>query len=206
MSTTTLLAGRYRLTGELGRGGMGVVWSAHDELLQRDVAVKEVHFPPALSPAERRELQDRTLVEARAVAAVDNPSAVRVFDIVEQDGRPWIVMELLRGRTLADAVAADGPLPEPEVARIGLSLLDALDAAHAAGILHRDVKPGNVLLTDTGRVALTDFGIATAADGSTTTGLVLGSPSYVAPERFAGHRSDARSDRWALGATLFTAI
>lgn len=185
---------------------MGVVWAAHDELLQRDVAVKEVHFPPSLGQEDVERLSGRTLREARAVAAVDTPSVVRVFDIVEQDGRPWIVMELLRGRTLTEAIAQEGPLPPHEVARIGLALVDALEASHAAGILHRDVKPGNVLLVDSGRVALTDFGIATAAGADDpTTGVVLGSPSYVAPERFHGLAPGTASDFWALGATLWTA-
>jgi hypothetical protein len=205
--SSALLAGRYRLASEIGRGGMGVVWAAHDELLQRDVAVKEVHFPPSLGAEDVQRLSGRTLREARAVAAVDTPSVVRVFDIVEQDGRPWIVMELLRGRTLTEAVAQEGSLPQQEVARIGLALVDALEASHAAGILHRDVKPGNVLLVDGGRVALTDFGIATAAGetNDATTGVVLGSPSYVAPERFQGMAPAAASDYWALGATLWTA-
>ena len=207
-ATSTLLAGRYRLSGELGRGGMGVVWAAHDELLQRDVAVKEVHFPPSLGADDREKLSGRTLREARAVAAVDTPSAVRVFDIVEQDGRPWIVMELLRGRTLSEELTAVGPLPQAQVARVGLALVDALEAAHAAGILHRDVKPSNVLMVEGGRVALTDFGIATATgdSGDTTTGVVLGSPSYVAPERFQGLPPGTGSDYWALGATLWTAV
>jgi hypothetical protein len=207
-ASTALVAGRYRLVSELGRGGMGVVWEAYDELLHRSVAVKEVHFPAALPEADRDRLAGRTLLEARAVAAVDTPAAVRVHDIVEQDGRPWIVMELVRGPTLSHLITERGGLPEAEVARVGLSLVDALEAAHAAGVLHRDVKPSNVLLAEDGRVALTDFGIATMeGDGSdATTGVVLGSPSYVAPERIAGERPTSAADYWALGATLWTAL
>src|SRR4051794_12311238 len=207
-ATSTLVAGRYRLVSELGRGGMGVVWEAFDELLRRSVAVKEVQFPAALPEADRERLAGRTLQEARAVAKVDTPAAVRVYDIVEQDARPWIVMELLRGTTLSSVVAERGGLPEAEVARVGLALVDALEAAHAAGVLHRDVKPSNVLLAEDGRVALTDFGIATVEGeaGEATTGVVLGSPSYVAPERLSGERPTAAADYWALGATLWTAL
>ena len=207
-STSPLVAGRYRLVGELGRGGMGVVWEAFDEVLHRAVAVKEGRVPPELPEADRAQLAGRTLREARAVAAVDTPAAVRVYDIVEQDGRPWLVMELLRGTTLSAEIAQRGPLPEPEVTRIGLALVEALEAAHGAGVLHRDVKPSNVILGVDGRVALTDFGIATIEgdSGDATTGVVLGSPSYVAPERVSGERPTAASDHWALGATLWTAL
>jgi eukaryotic-like serine/threonine-protein kinase len=205
-----MVADRYRLTRELGRGGMGVVWQAYDELLQRDVAVKEVHFPPDLTDEERERLAGRTLSEARAVAAVDTHAAVRVFDVVEQDGRPWIVMELVRGRTLTEVLHERSALPPREVAGIGLTLLEALEVAHAAGVLHRDVKPGNVLIGDDGRIALTDFGIATVdgeRDGAdtTTTGVIVGSPAYVAPERVHGEPATAASDLWSLGATLWTA-
>lgn len=207
MSATTLLADRYRLTRELGRGGMGVVWEAYDELLHRDVAVKEVNFPPDLSEEDRDRLAARTLREARAVAAVDTHAAVRVFDILDQDGRPWIVMEMVRGRSLTAVLRERSSLPAQEVARIGLAVLEALEAAHAAGVLHRDVKPGNVLIGDDGRVALTDFGIATVDGdgGETTSGVIVGSPAYVAPERVNGDPSTPASDLWALGATLWTA-
>src|SRR3954470_7891580 len=138
-SATTLIAGRYQLSERVGSGGMGVVWRGYDELLRRPVAVKELHFPPHMDGEERERLARRTLREARAVAAVDDPSAVRVFDIVEQDGRPWIVMEYVHGRTLTELIRDRGALPVSEVVRIGHALLNALQAAHEAGVLHRDV-------------------------------------------------------------------
>jgi serine/threonine protein kinase len=206
-----LIAGRYRLESEVGRGGMGVVWQAYDELLHRRVAVKEVRFPADLPAADRERLAGRTLREARAVAAVETHAAVRVFDIVEQDGRPWIVMELVRGGTLTDLLHQRTALPTDEVAHIGLAVLEALEAAHAAGVLHRDVKPSNILMGVDGRIALTDFGIATVdgdsdAGQTTTSGAVVGSPAYIAPERAHGHRPTAASDLWSLGATLWTAV
>jgi serine/threonine protein kinase len=207
-ATTVVLADRYRLVDVIGRGGMGVVWEAFDELLRRSVAVKEVDFPAGITPEERDRLAAATLREARAVAAVETSAAVRVFDVVEQSGKPWLVMELVRGRTLTDVLRERGPLPQQEVARVGLALLTALDVAHAAGVLHRDVKPGNVLIGTDGRVALTDFGIATVATdpAETTTGLVVGSPAYIAPERAKGERPTPASDLWSLGATLWTAV
>jgi hypothetical protein len=202
------VAGRYRLEHELGRGGMGVVWEAYDLLLRRRVAAKEICYPDGISDDESRRLSRRTLREARAVAAIDDPHAMRVFDIVQEDGKPWIVMELVRGRSLTDEIRARGPLPAAEVARIGLGLVDALTAAHRAGVLHRDVKPSNVILATDGRVKLTDFGIAAVDDDAsdaTATGLVMGSPSYLAPERARGEQATAASDFWSLGATLWTA-
>src|SRR4051794_129076 len=207
-ASSTLVAGRYRLGAELGSGGMGVVWEAYDELLHRTVAVKEIRYPIGISDEDREKLARRTLREARAVAAVEDPHAVRVFDIVEQDGRPWLVMELVRGRTLTELLREDGPLPAPEVARIGLALLEALQTAHAAGVLHRDVKPSNVIVGEDGRVALTDFGIATVDSDPTdvtTSGQLVGSPAYMAPERARGEKPTAASDLWSLGATLWTA-
>ncbi|HET7309782.1 MAG TPA: serine/threonine-protein kinase [Mycobacteriales bacterium] len=207
-SPTSVVAGRYVLSEQVGSGGMGVVWRGYDELLQRQVAVKELHFPPHMSPEERERLARRTLREARAVAAVDDPSAVRVFDIVEQDGRPWIVMEYLDGMTLTDVIRERGPLPAAEVIHIGQALVNALEAAHTAGVLHRDVKPSNVMIAPDGRVALTDFGIATSIDGEsgdTTSGVIVGSPAYMAPERARGEPPTAASDLWSLGATLWTA-
>jgi tRNA A-37 threonylcarbamoyl transferase component Bud32 len=205
-TTTTTVAGRYTLREELGSGGMGVVWHAFDELLQRDVAVKEVRFPAGISDADRNRLAERTLNEARAVAVIDTAAAVRVFDIVEQDGRPWIVMELVRGRTLTE-VLGTSVLPSAEVARIGLCVLEALEVAHRAGVLHRDVKPSNVIVGEDGRIALTDFGIATVDGdpGDATTGVVVGTPGYLAPERARGEPATPASDLWSLGATLWTA-
>lgn len=203
-----LLAGRYRLTGPLGQGGMGVVWRSRDELLDRDVAVKEVLLPAELSDEERRVLRERTLREARSAARLSHPHAVTIFDVVEEDGRPWIVMEFVASRSLAEVVREDGPLPPGQVALIGHQVLAALTTAHAAGVLHRDVKPGNVLLSTDGRAVLTDFGIATLeGDPSlTTSGMVLGSPAYLAPERVQAHSTGPESDLWSLGATMYTAV
>ena len=207
-----VVAGRYSLLDRLGSGGMGTVWRAHDDVLDREVAVKEVVFPPGLSDAERDQLRERTRREARAAARLHHPNVVTVHDVVEHDGAPFIVMELVEARDLADVVREDGPLAPQRVAEIGLAVLGALTAAHRQGILHRDVKPGNVLLCGTadapGRVVLTDFGIATSAGDSsiTSTGLVLGSPSYIAPERARGRQPGPASDLWSLGATLYTAV
>src|SRR3954453_6176222 len=203
-----LVAGRYRLHTPLGRGGMGVVWAAEDELLQRPVAVKEVRLPATVDDEERELLRERTMREARTAARLDHPCAVRVFDVCEDDEQPFIVMERLVGRTLSDLVKHDGPVSPAQAAEIGLCLLDALSAAHAADIVHRDVKPGNVVVGEDGRVTLTDFGIAsTAGDPSiTSTGLLLGSPAYIAPERARGGPPEPPSDLWSLGATLYTAV
>src|SRR3954454_22515117 len=196
-----LVADRYRLRTPLGHGGMGVVWAADDELLQRPVAVKEVRFPPTVSDEERETLRERTMREARTAARLDHPCAVRVFDVCEDDDQPFIVMELLAGRTLSELVKTQGPLSPARAAEVGLCLLDALVAAHAASIVHRDVKPGNVVVGDDGRVTLTDFGIAsTAGDPSiTSTGLLLGSPAYIAPERARGGSPEPAADLWSLG-------
>ncbi|MBK5307329.1 MAG: serine/threonine protein kinase [Frankiaceae bacterium] len=202
------VAGRYRLLDRLGAGGMGTVWRAQDTVLDRDVAVKEVTFPPGVSDEERDVLQERTRREARAAARLDHPSAVTVYDVAEEDGTPYLVMELVDARTLAEVVRTDGPLSPHATAEIGLAVLGALEAAHQQGIVHRDVKPSNVLLRPDGRVVLTDFGIATfTGDASiTSTGLLLGSPSYMAPERARGEVPGPPSDLWSLGATLFTAV
>src|SRR3954463_4364333 len=214
MSTTEpatgqrLVAGRYRLKTPLGRGGMGVVWAAEDELLQRPVAIKEVRFPPTIDDTEREMLRERTMREARTAARLDHPCAVRVFDVCEDDQQPFIVMERLFGRTLSDRIKKSGAVAPARAAEIGLCLLGALEAAHAAGVVHRDVKPGNVIVGDDRRVTLTDFGIAsTAGDPSTTsTGLLLGSPAYIAPERARGRRPEPASDLWSLGPTLSTPV
>ncbi|MFC3689798.1 protein kinase domain-containing protein [Aquipuribacter hungaricus] len=203
-----LVGGRYELVRSLGRGGMGVVWQARDITLDRAVAVKEVTFPPGLDERQRTLLRERTLREARAAARIRSDAAVTVYDVVEEDGRPWIVMELLPARSLADVVREEGPLDAGAAARVGLRLLDALEAAHAAGVLHRDVKPANVLVDGAGRAVLTDFGIASLEGDSslTTTGTVVGSPGYVAPERGLGRPPSAASDLWSLGVTLAAAV
>jgi serine/threonine protein kinase len=209
----SVIGRRYRLVSQVGRGGMGRVWHAHDELLHRDVAVKEVIFPPGLSSSDREVLFERTLREARSAARLSHRGIVTVHDVVEEDGRPWIVMEYVRARSLQEIIDDDGPLPPQRVADIGTQMLAALRVAHAAGVLHRDVKPANVLLDAGGhqgdgtRVVITDFGIA-RIDGDATltqTGLVLGSPAYIAPERARGEPASPASDLWALGATLYAA-
>lgn len=207
-NTDRVIAGRYRLLTPLGTGGMGTVWRAQDELLSRGVAVKEVTLPHGLPEEEHEQLRERTRREARAAARLDSPHAVTVYDVVEQDGQPFLVMELVEAPTLSHVVRTDGPLPPARVAQIGLDVLSALEAAHAEGIVHRDVKPSNVLVCPDGRVVLSDFGIArTLGDASlTSTGLLLGSPAYIAPERARGETPEAASDLWSLGATLYTAV
>ncbi|BCL22482.1 serine/threonine protein kinase [Streptomyces tuirus] len=203
-----LVAGRYRLAESIGNGGMGRVWRAHDEVLHRSVAIKELTAALYVSESEQAILLARTRAEARAAARINHSAVVTVHDVLEHDGRPWIVMELVEGRSLADAVKEDGRVEPREAARIGLWVLRALRAAHTAGVLHRDIKPGNVLLGRDGRVLLTDFGIA-QIEGDTTitrTGEVVGSVDYLAPERVRGHDPGPSSDLWALGATLYTAV
>ncbi|WP_243725467.1 serine/threonine-protein kinase [Actinomadura rubrisoli] len=202
------IAGRYRLLAELGRGGMGVVWRARDEVLDRDVAVKEVPAPPGLDEHGRPALPLRAVREARSAARLSHPSVVTVFDVVEEDGRPWVVMELVHARSLLEVTRRDGPLPPERAARIGRQIAGALGAAHAAGILHRDVKPGNVLVGPGDRAVLSDFGIAVIEGdaGLTQPGTLLGSPAYIAPERIRGEPALPASDLWALGATLFAAV
>ncbi|NEA62280.1 serine/threonine-protein kinase [Streptomyces sp. SID12488] len=204
-----LIAGRYRLEARLGRGGMGVVWRATDQLLERQVAVKELTPDTSLATDEARLRRDRTLREARAVAQLHHPHIIVVHDIVEDDERPYIVMELIDGGSLADRISQRGPVDADEAARIGIALLGALGTAHAAGVLHRDVKPANVLLEDgTDRIVLTDFGIAQVAGATTLTesGSFVGSPEYTAPERMSGVRTGPESDLWSLGALLCTAL
>ncbi|KAB1146112.1 protein kinase [Streptomyces luteolifulvus] len=203
-----LLAGRYRLADAIGSGGMGRVWRAHDEVLHRAVAIKELTAALYVSESDQPRLLARTRAEARAAARINHSAVVTVHDVLEHDGRPWIVMELVEGHSLADAVKDQGRVEPTEAARIGLWVLRALRAAHAAGVLHRDVKPGNVLLGHDGRVLLTDFGIA-QIEGDTTitrTGEVVGSVDYLAPERVRGHDPGPASDLWALGATLYSAV
>jgi len=202
-----LVGRRYRLMSPVGRGGMGMVWHAHDVLLDRDVAVKELILPYGLDQAGKQGAHRRMLREARSAARLSHPGIVTVHDVVEEDGRPWIVMELVRAWSLEQAVRQSGPLPVIQAAEIGVRVLDALRHAHAAGIMHRDVKPGNVLLTSD-RVVLTDFGIA-AIEGDVTitqTGLMMGSPAYIPPERLSGQPFTQASDLWSFGATLYAAV
>jgi tRNA A-37 threonylcarbamoyl transferase component Bud32 len=203
-----LIAGRYRLLHIVGSGGMGRVWLARDEMLHRDVAVKEILPPDWMTPAERDDLRRRTLREARTAARLNHPGVVKIWDVVYAEGSPWIVMEYVPSRSLHEIVEADGPLPPERVAEVGLKVLDALVAAHRARVLHRDVKPHNVLIADDGRVVLTDFGLATFDGDSAVTrqGMVMGSPQYVAPERARDGASTAEADMWSLGATLYAAV
>ncbi|MER5215082.1 serine/threonine-protein kinase [Streptomyces sp. NPDC002838] len=203
-----LVSGRYRLADTIGSGGMGRVWRAHDEVLHRAVAIKELTAALYVSESDQERLLARTRAEARAAARINHSAVVTVHDVLEHDGRPWIVMELVEGRSLADAVKERGRVEPTEAARIGLWVLRALRAAHSAGVLHRDVKPGNVLLSEDGRVLLTDFGIAQIEGDTaiTRTGEVVGSVDYLAPERVRGHDPGPASDLWALGATLYTAV
>jgi eukaryotic-like serine/threonine-protein kinase len=187
---------------------MGAVWLASDELLDRDVAVKEIYWPTELDEKERGKLRQRALREARTAASIDHPNIIGVYDVVEEDERPWIVMQLARYPSLSEAVREDGRLPRARVAHIGLEILAAISAGHAAGVLHRDVKPSNVLLGPDDQVVLTDFGMA-VADGSpalTTSNVLIGSPSYMAPERARGLPGTRAADLWSLGATLYTAV
>ncbi|HEU4398732.1 MAG TPA: protein kinase [Actinomycetota bacterium] len=202
------VADRYMLKAPLGRGGMGVVWRAHDPVLGREVAVKEVVFPPSLPQAERRSAQARVMREARAAARLNHPGAVTLFDVIQDQGHPFIVMELVQAPTLADLVRAEGPLSPERVAEIGLQLASALEAAHLAGIVHRDVKPGNVMVPTDGGVKLADFGVASLQGDPqlTATGLVIGSPGYMAPEQASGEPSGPPADFWALGATMYFAV
>ncbi|MFJ9560942.1 serine/threonine-protein kinase [Streptomyces fuscichromogenes] len=203
-----LVAGRYRLTERIGRGGMGTVWRAEDEVLARQVALKQLHPRPHLSDDELATLYERTRREARSAARVVHPNVVVVHDVVDDDGRPCIVMEYVPAPTLADLLDGGRTLPPEEAARIGLGMIGALRAAHAAGVLHRDVKPGNVLLGPGDRVVLTDFGIALTAGSSTLTqtGQMVGSIPYMAPERLRGLTPGPASDLWSLGATLYQTL
>ncbi|MCM2412263.1 serine/threonine-protein kinase [Streptomyces sp. RKAG290] len=203
-----LLAGRYRLGEVLGRGGMGTVWRAVDETLGRTVAVKELRFPTAIDDDEKRRLITRTLREAKAIARIRNNGAVTVYDVVDEDDRPWIVMELIEGKSLAEAVREDGVLTPKRAAEVGLAILDVLRSAHREGILHRDVKPSNVLISEDGRVVLTDFGIAQVeGDPSvTSTGMLVGAPSYISPERARGHKPGPPADLWSLGGLLYASV
>ena len=208
-----LLAGRYRVTGTLGSGGMGVVCRAHDDVLGREVAVKVLRAHPDTSAPEFDGLRSRMRREARAAARVRHPGVVTVFDVVEDEGRPVIVMELVDGVSLEDLVARDEALDPLRAAAIGAEVAGALEAAHRSGVLHRDVKPGNVLLERGGRIVLTDFGIASfqAAEAEaeaklTRAGEVVGSLDYLPPERARGEEPGPAADVWSLGVTLYAAV
>jgi serine/threonine protein kinase len=204
-----LVAGRYRLDAMIGRGSSGSTWAATDELLRRQVALKKIDIPRGMPPAEAKDLQERTLREARAVAALSNPHVVTVFDILPAtDTGPVIVMELLQGRSLAHLIQERGRLQSGRAGTIGVAVASALLDAHANGIIHRDVKPSNILITDTGLTKLTDFGIArnTAEHTITGTGVIVGSPAYLAPEIANGSPADPASDAWSLGATLLACV
>jgi serine/threonine protein kinase len=203
-----LIAGRYRLVAQVGSGGMGVVWRATDEVLGRTVAIKELLAGSGMSGTEAAEASRRAMREARIAARLHHPNVIGVYDVVDHEGRPYLVMEFLTARSLADMMAVGVILPLDEVARIGARLASALAAAHDAGIVHRDVKPGNVLLSDDGAVKLADFGISSAIGDNTVTatGVLMGTPSYLAPEVASGQAADSRSDVYCLGATLYAAV
>lgn len=201
-----LLAGRYRLAERLGEGGAGTVWRARDELLTRDVAVKQVRVPPELGGPERARFVDRAIHEARAAGRLRDAGIVVVHDVLLEHGLPWIIMDLVTGRSLDQVVRQGGPLPPATVARIGVQVLSALEVAHAHGILHQDVKPANVLLDADGRALLADFGIAATMDAAGDVLASAGSPGYMAPERLNGRPAGTASDLWSLAATLYTAV
>jgi tRNA A-37 threonylcarbamoyl transferase component Bud32 len=200
-----VVAGRYLLLGELGRGGMGVVWRAQDQVIGRQVAVKELRLPDAESAAV---FSERALREVRTGGRLNDPAIVTVYDVVTDGGTTFIVMELVEAPSLADLVRQRGPMPAAQAAQLGERVLAALQAAHAAGIVHRDVKPANILVAPGGRVKLTDFGIAHAVDDPrlTTSGMIVGSPAFMAPERVEGREALPASDLWSLGATLYFAV
>ena len=203
-----LIQNRYALQRALGRGGMGVVWLAEDSVLQRNVAVKEMEFPPGVPAEEIDSLKKRVMREARAAGRLNHPNVTTIFDVVTDDAGTWIVMEYVDAPTLTEVVGHDGPLSVERTVGIGQALVGALEAAHAAGIVHRDVKPGNVMVKENGNVKLADFGVA-AIQGDpkiTVTGLIIGSPSYMAPEQAKEGVSGPASDLWGLGATLYYAV
>ncbi|MFE2036411.1 serine/threonine-protein kinase [Streptomyces scopuliridis] len=201
------LGGRYRLVSRLGHGGMGTVWLAHDEVVDREVAIKEPRVPDNVGERDRDRVYLRMQREARAAAKIEHPAVVTMHDVVIEDAKPWIVMELVRGQSLADRLQ-EGTLDPREAARIGLAVLDALTAAHEKGVLHRDVKPDNVLLGRGDRVVLSDFGIAQVEgeQGLTETGAFVGSPEFIAPERVLGQQPGPESDLWSLGVVLYAAV
>jgi serine/threonine protein kinase len=203
-----VVAGRYTVINELGRGGMGVVWLAEDRTIGRQVAIKELLLPPGIAPQERQVFEERVLREARTAGRLSDPGIVTVHDVVQEDGATYIVMELIDAENLSDVIRRDGPMPVEQVLKVAEQVLIALQTAHAAGIVHRDVKPSNVMISASGRVKLTDFGIAQSTEDPrlTTSGTLIGSPTYISPERLLGKDASPASDLWALGATLFFAV
>ncbi|MCC8247747.1 serine/threonine-protein kinase [Saccharothrix luteola] len=198
------IAGRYRLTERIGTGGMGVVWRAEDQRLRRIVAVKELLSRTGFD----QESIDRAIREGRIAARLSHPNVIALYDVVEYDGHPWLIMEYLPSRSLATVMTERGTLPPDEVARLGVQLADGLAAAHKAGVTHRDVKPGNVLVTEFGTVKVTDFGTSRATDEATVTasGMLVGTPAYLAPEVARGGKGEFPADVFALGATLYAAL
>jgi serine/threonine protein kinase len=203
-----VVVNRYALKAPLGRGAMGVVWRAHDLVLGREVAVKELVFPASLSAAEQGAARARVTREARAAGRLNHPGVVTLYDVVPSQGSVFLVMELVEAPTLAELVRVEGPLAPERVAEIGAQLASTLEAAHRVGIVHRDVNPANVLVSRSGSAKLADFGVASLADDPrlTTTGLVIGSPAYLAPEQAKGEETGPPADFWALGATLYFAV
>ena len=202
------IADRYVLRRELGRGGMGIVWEAHDTALDRVVAIKQVLLPGHFTDAEREDAHARVRREARSAARISHPTVITIHDVFEYEHDPWVVMELVEGGSLQDLLSREGALPPERVADIAESLLQAVRAADQAGVLHRDIKPGNIMMSSDGRVILTDFGIATMEDGPsiTRTGALIGSPEYMPPERLEGGPAEHRGDLWSIGVTLYAAV
>ena len=203
-----MIAGHYRVLDRIGSGGMGVVWRARDERLQRVVAIKQLLLQPGLSAVETANAHQRTLREARIAARLQHTNAIVVFDVAEHEGEPCLVLEYMASRSLATVLAERGSLPTADVARIGRQVASALAAAHAAGIVHRDVKPGNILIGDTGLAKITDFGVSRAAGDATVTqtGMMAGTPAYLAPEVARGQEPTPAADVFSLGATLYAAV
>lgn len=208
MPAVTRISDRYELLAELGRGGMGIVWRALDARLGREIALKEVKLPQGMGEEDRKLLRRRVMREARTAAGLAHPGAVTVFDVIDEDERIYIAMELIDAPTLSELVQREGPLSPERAARIALDLLDVLEAAHRQGIVHRDVKPANVMITANDRAKLADFGIAVVTDDPklTASGYILGSPAYMAPEQAEGKRSQPATDLWGLGVTLYFAL
>lgn len=202
-----LIVKRYRLVRALGQGGMGMVWEGHDTLLDRPVAAKEVLFPPGIGSRQRLDMVHRTSREARTAAKLNHRTIVGVFDVAEDEGRPWIIMELVPSRSLDRVIAGEGPLSVARAAAIASEVLTALSVAHAADVVHRDVKPANILIGYDGRVVLSDFGIATSlGDPRAQLSGTVGSPGFLAPERAGGAPATPAGDLWSLGATLFAMV